>query len=103
MKPLKFDGDGLLTAVVQDCRTREVLMVARMDLRALSLTAKTRLAHFWSRSRGSLWLKGETSGNKLKVREMKLDCDRDAVLLLVEPIGPACHTGAASCFFNEVE
>jgi len=103
MNSLKLDQDGLITAVVQNNDNREVLMVAMMNTQAYALTQETGLAHFWSRSRQQLWLKGETSGNLLVVREMKLDCDRDAVLLLVEPKGPTCHTGAASCFFNQVE
>jgi phosphoribosyl-AMP cyclohydrolase len=103
MNPLKLDQNGLLTAVVQDWHSRTVLMVAMMDAQAFALTRETGLAHFWSRSRRQLWLKGETSGNILAVKEMKLDCDRDAVLLLVEPAGPTCHTGAVSCFHNEVE
>ncbi len=103
MKPLKFDQNGLITAVVQDRHTRDILMVAMMNAQAFTLTRETGLAHFWSRSRRQLWLKGEMSGNKLVVWEMKLDCDKDAVLLLVDPKGPACHTGAISCFLNNVE
>jgi len=102
MSDLKFDQSGLITAVVQDKRSRDILMVAMMDAQAYTLTLKTGLAHFWSRSRQQLWLKGETSGKMLDVREMWLDCDGDAVLLEVEPRGPACHTGAKSCFFNRV-
>ncbi|MGD1033099.1 MAG: phosphoribosyl-AMP cyclohydrolase [Candidatus Dormibacteria bacterium] len=89
---------GLLTAVVQDARTREVLMVAHMDRDAYAASLATRRATFWSRSRQRLWEKGETSGNTLRVVEARLDCDGDSVLLLVEPAGPACHTGATSCF-----
>ncbi len=103
MNPLKFDQNGLITAVVQDRHTRDILMVAMMNAHAYARTRETGLAHFWSRSRQQLWLKGEMSGNKLVVWEMKLDCDKDAVLLLVEPKGPACHTGAISCFLNNVE
>ena len=102
MSDLKFDQSGLITAVVQDKQSRDILMVAMMDAQAYTLTLKTGLAHFWSRSRQQLWLKGETSGNVLDVTEMWLDCDGDAVLLEVEPRGPACHTGAKSCFFNSV-
>ena len=98
MSKLKFDKRGLVTAVVQDIDTKAVLMVAAMDAQAYALTRTTKLAHFWSRSRQQLWLKGETSGNFLKVIEMKLDCDGDAVLILAKPAGPACHTGATSCF-----
>jgi len=89
MKEVRFDDRGLITAVVQDADTRAVLMVAMMDAEALNLTRAEKLAHFWSRSRQQLWLKGETSGNFLKVKEMMLDCDGDAMLLLVEPTGPA--------------
>lgn len=103
MNSLKYDQDGLITAVVQDRDSREILMVAMMNAQAYALSQDTGLAHFWSRSRRRLWLKGETSGNMLAIREMKLDCDKDAILLLVEPKGPACHTGSVSCFFNEVE
>ncbi len=103
MGDLKFDRAGLITAIVQDKRSRSILMVAMMDAQAFDLTLETGLAHFWSRSRQQLWLKGETSGNMLDVKEMWLDCDGDAVLLIVEPRGPACHTGAVSCFSSPVE
>ncbi len=103
MKPLKFDSNGLLTAVAQNIDTGQVLMVAMMNAQSLALTRKTRQAHFWSRSRKKLWLKGETSGNILDVREIKVDCDRDAVLLLVKPRGPACHTGKITCFHSELD
>jgi phosphoribosyl-AMP cyclohydrolase len=103
MKPLKFDSNGLLTAVAQDIDTGQVLMVAMMDAQAVVLTLKTRQAHFWSRSRKKLWLKGETSGNILDVQEVKVDCDEDAVLLLVKPRGPACHTGNTSCFYRDLD
>ena len=103
MQPLKFDSNGLLTAVAQNIDTGQVLMVAMMDAQAVALTLETRQAHFWSRSRKKLWLKGETSGNILDVREIKVDCDRDAVLLLVRPRGPACHTGNTSCFYRGLD
>ena len=103
MEALKFDSNGLLTAVAQDIETGQVLMVAMMDAQAVALTLKTRQAHFWSRSRRVLWLKGETSGNILDVRGIKIDCDRDAVLLLVIPRGPACHTGNTSCFYTDLD
>jgi len=74
-----------------------------MNAEAFELTQRTKQAHFWSRSRNKLWLKGETSGNFLNVKEMQLDCDRDAVLLQVEPAGPVCHTGNRSCFFTKLE
>jgi phosphoribosyl-AMP cyclohydrolase len=88
----------LLTAVVQDALSREVLMVAHMDRDAYTATLATGRATFWSRRRQRLWEKGETSGHTLRVVEARLDCDGDAVLLLVEPAGPACHTGATTCF-----
>lgn len=99
----KYDADGLITAVATDVATGEPLMVAHMDAEALAATRATGEAHFWSRSRGRLWKKGETSGNVLRVREMRIDCDQDAVWLIVEPAGPACHTGARSCFYRRVE
>jgi phosphoribosyl-AMP cyclohydrolase len=101
MEALKFDSNGLLTAVAQDINTGQVLMVAMMDAQAVELTVKTRRVHFWSRSRKKLWQKGETSGNILDVKGIKIDCDRDALLLLVIPRGPACHTGNISCFYTE--
>src|ERR671930_850340 len=88
----------LLPAIVQDARSGRVLMLAWMDGEALRLTRKTGEAHFFSRSRGRLWRKGETSGNTLAVEELRDDCDGDAILLRVRPAGPACHTGARSCF-----
>ncbi len=99
----KFDTAGLLTAVAQDSVTGEVLMVAFMDAEALARTQESGLAHFFSRSRGKLWLKGETSGHTLAVEQMLVDCDQDAVVLKVRPAGPACHTGARSCFYRVVE
>lgn len=102
MQSLKFDSNGLLTAVAQDIDTGQVLMVAMMDSQAVAMTLKTRQAYFWSRSREKLWLKGETSGNVLDVQEVKVDCDLDAVLLLVRPRGPACHTGNPSCFYRDL-
>jgi phosphoribosyl-AMP cyclohydrolase len=99
----KFDGAGLLTAVCVDAASREVLMVAHMDAQALERTRATGLAHFHSRSRGELWLKGQTSGNTLAVREIRVDCDQDALVLLVDPAGPACHTGAVSCFYRRLD
>lgn len=98
----KLDPQGLFTAVVQDATTRGVLMVAHMNAEALAATQATGLATFWSRSRGELWEKGATSGNRLRVAECRVDCDGDAVLLLVEPEGPACHTGAISCFHRRL-
>ena len=99
----KFGADGLIPAIVQDARTREVLTVAYMNKEALQLTLEQRETYFWSRSRQQLWHKGETSGNSQKVIKVSLDCDQDAVLVEVEPSGPACHTGAYSCFGAEPE
>lgn len=98
----KFDQFGLLSAIVQHCETGEILMFAFMNAQALKLTQETGKAHFWSRSRGTLWLKGESSGNVLHVQTILCDCDQDALVLKVMPDGPACHTGERSCFFREV-
>lgn len=98
----KFDRDGLITAVATDSATGEVLMLAHMNAQALAETVRTRRAHFWSRSRAKLWMKGEESGNELIVQDIRIDCDQDAVWLLVTPKGPACHTGERSCFYRRV-
>ena len=103
MKKLKFDEKGLLTGIAQDASSRQVLMVAMMNAEAVQHTLRTGYAHFWSRSRQSLWKKGETSGNLLKVHRILADCDGDALLMLVQPSGPACHTGERSCFFSVLE
>ena len=99
----RFDATGLLIAVAVDAADGAVLMVAHMDAEALAATRESGFAHFHSRSRGRLWKKGESSGNTLRVVEIRVDCDQDAVLLRVEPAGPACHTGAASCFYRRLE
>ncbi|EJL26147.1 phosphoribosyl-AMP cyclohydrolase [Novosphingobium sp. AP12] len=99
----RFDAQGLLIAIAVDSQTRDILMVAYMDAEALEKTRETRLAHFHSRSRGKLWLKGETSGHLLRVEEIRVDCDQDALQLIVRPEGPACHTGARSCFYRRIE
>lgn len=99
----RYDAAGLITAVASDRATGEVLMVAHMNADALRLTVETGQAHFWSRSRAALWKKGETSGNVLHVAEVRIDCDQDAVWLLVDPAGPACHTGRRSCFYRRIE
>lgn len=99
----KFDDKGLLTAVVTDAESGEVLMVAFMDEEALAKTRATGLAHFHSRSRGKLWLKGETSGHVLKVEEVLVDCDQDALVVRARPAGPTCHTGAVSCFYRRLD
>jgi phosphoribosyl-ATP pyrophosphohydrolase/phosphoribosyl-AMP cyclohydrolase len=93
-----FDERGLVPVVVQDRASGDVLMVAWTNREALRLTAETGEAHFWSRSRNALWRKGETSGNRLQVTEVRADCDRDTLLMVAEPTGPACHTGARTCF-----
>lgn len=99
----KFDGAGLLTAVVTDARTHLVLMVGFMDAEALAKTRETGFAHFHSRSRGRLWMKGETSGHTLAVEEILVDCDQDALVLRAVPAGPACHTGETSCFYRKLD
>ena len=98
----KFDSAGLLTAVVTD-RAGTLLMVAHMNAEAIAATQASGEATFWSRSRERLWRKGETSGNTLRVTEMRVDCDQDALWLIVDPAGPACHTQRASCFYRRVE
>ena len=95
---LKFDERGLIPAIVQDARTREVLTLAYMNAESLARTIETGHTWFWSRSRNELWHKGETSGNTQSVVNLACDCDNDAIVVLVEPAGPACHSGARSCF-----
>lgn len=99
----KYDAAGLVTAVATDAATGELLMVAHMNAEALAATLESGEATFWSRSRNRLWKKGETSGHVLRVVEVRIDCDQDALWLRVEPAGPACHTGARSCFFRRIE
>ena len=103
MKPDFNKGGGLLPTVVQDSITKEVLMVAWMNEESFHKTLETKETWFWSRSRQELWHKGGTSGNVQHGVDMKLDCDGDTLLVLVKAEGPACHTGAVSCFFNDVE
>jgi phosphoribosyl-ATP pyrophosphohydrolase/phosphoribosyl-AMP cyclohydrolase len=100
---LKWDGDGLIPAVVQETETGEVLMVAWMDREALAKTLESGLAHYWSRSRRALWRKGETSGHTQHVDGLYADCDRDTLLVQAHQDGVACHTGARSCFFTRLE
>lgn len=100
---IKYDEKGLLPAIAQDADTSEVLMMAYMNKEALEKTLSTGRAHFYSRSRERLWLKGETSGNFLEVKGVYHDCDCDAILLLVQPKGPACHTGERSCFYRRLD
>jgi phosphoribosyl-AMP cyclohydrolase / phosphoribosyl-ATP pyrophosphohydrolase len=97
---IRYDESGLVPCVAQDARTGEVLMLAYQDADALERTRETGELHLFSRSRGELWRKGETSGNVMRVRDLRYDCDADAVLALVEPAGPACHTGERTCFFR---
>ena len=110
MKPINpenpkitYNPQGLVPAIVQNADTKKVLMMAWMNQEAFQLTQSTGLAHFWSRSREKLWRKGETSGNTLDVREIRIDCDGDTLLLMVDPAGPACHTGNESCFYRSME
>lgn len=98
----KWDASGLITAVATDAASGMVLMVAHMNAEALAATRDSGEAVFWSRSRAALWRKGETSGNVLRVRDIRIDCDQDAVWLLCDPAGPACHTGARSCFYRRI-
>lgn len=100
----RFGQDGLITAVVTDAVDNAVLMVAHMNAQALDLTLRTGIAHYWSRSRGSLWKKGETSGNLQHVIEVKTDCDQDVLLLSVKVAGhdATCHTGRRSCFYRKI-
>ncbi len=101
--PLNFDSRGLIPAVVQDVNTLKVLMVAWMNAESLRLTRETGEAYFWSRSRQQLWHKGATSGNIQQVRQILVDCDQDTLLLLVDPAGPACHTGERTCFYRALD
>lgn len=100
---LKFDSQGLLPVVVQDRHTRQVLMLAYMNRQALELTLQRGELVFWSRSRQILWHKGETSGNVQRLVALYVDCDADCLLAVVEPLGPACHTGNTSCFYRILE
>ncbi len=103
IEEIKFDERGLIPAIVQDAKTLRVLTVAYMNAESLKRTIETNEAWFWSRSRSSLWHKGETSGHTQRVRGILVDCDRDALTILVTPNGPACHTGEQSCFHNELQ
>jgi len=100
MDDIKWDANGLLPVVVQDERTKDVVMVAYMNPEAYELTVKTRKAHYYSRSRQKLWLKGETSGHFQMVKSIRLDCDNDTLLLIVDQTKAACHTGYFSCFYR---
>src|SRR5258706_8263735 len=103
IEQIKFDGQGLVPVVVQDANTLEVLTLAYMNAASLKKTIETKETWFWSRSRSSLWHKGETSGHTQRVTDIVVDCDRDALTVLVIPNGSACHTGAQSCFHNTLQ
>ncbi len=100
---VKWNAQGLIPAIVQDAETRDVLMMAYMNAAALMRTLELGQAVYWSRSRGELWRKGATSGNTQRVLDIRIDCDADTLLLLVEPAGPACHTLRDSCFFRTLD
>ncbi len=100
---VKWDEKGLVSAIVQDVNTLEVLTLAYMNAESLKMTVDTGETVFWSRSRQELWHKGATSGNVQFVKEIRVDCDGDALVVLVEPAGPACHTGAVSCFYEALK
>ncbi|WP_404713966.1 phosphoribosyl-AMP cyclohydrolase [Sphingomonas sp. MMS24-J13] len=99
----RWDANGLITAVVTDHASGEALMLAHMNADALARTIESGVAWFWSRSRGRLWKKGESSGNVLAVVEIRIDCDQDAIWIRANPAGPACHTGERSCFYRRIE
>ncbi len=98
----KFDDKGLLSAVVLDSETKEVLVVAYMNAESLAMTRASGKVTFWSRSRQKLWMKGETSGHVLNVEEIRVDCDQDALVIYAKPAGPTCHTGRTSCFYRSL-
>ena len=108
MKTLDLDsldfakGNGLIAVVTQDAKSKKVLMVAYANREAVEKTVETGYAHYWSRSRKKLWMKGETSGNTQRVRDILVDCDRDTILYSVKPAGPACHLGKETCFHNKL-
>lgn len=102
LSEIKYDANGLVPAIVQDIFTKDVLMMAWMNAEALQLTLEKGETVFWSRSRREIWHKGATSGNVQKVVEVRVDCDADTLLVLVEPAGPACHTGERTCFYRSV-
>lgn len=102
MKSIKWDANGLVCSVIQHFQTGQVLMVGYMNPESLGITLRDKKACFWSRSRQKLWLKGETSGHVLHVKEVRVDCDADALLLQCDPVGPTCHTGETSCFYRVI-
>lgn len=106
IEDLKYNADGLIPCIVQDAQTKDVLMMAWMNAETVALTLEQRTTWFWSRSRAKLWHKGEESGNVQELVELRYDCDADTLLALVNPAGPACHTGNTTCFyrrFNETD
>lgn len=104
MIKLDFEkGNGLLPVIVQDVHTKEVLMLAYMNEESLKKTIETKVATYYSRSRQQLWVKGETSGHYQYVKDLRIDCDEDTILLMVEQVGAACHTGHYSCFYRDIE
>ncbi len=103
VRSLKFDERGLIPVIAQDAKSGEVLMLAYANEEAIRKTLETGYAHYWSRSRKKLWMKGETSGNVQKVIEVRVDCDGDALLYIVEQVGNACHTGNRTCFFRRLK
>ena len=100
---LKYDAQGLIPVIAQDHATRDVLMLAWMNAGAVALTLETGAVTYWSRSRSKVWIKGETSGHGQRLVEMRLDCDRDCLLVLVDQTGPACHTNRQSCFYTALQ
>ena len=100
LSQIAFNADGLAPAVAQQFDTGEVLMLAWMNREAIAATLRTREVHYWSRSRRSLWRKGETSGHAQRLKDFRWDCDADSILVQVDQVGPACHTGRRNCFFN---
>ncbi len=102
LKNLKFNADGLIPTIAQDAQSGQVLMLAWMNAESLKMTQQSGFATYFSRSRQKIWKKGETSGHFQKVVKIMADCDGDCILLVVKQTGPACHTGAQSCFFNEI-
>lgn len=103
LSEIKFDANGLIPAIVQDADTKDVLMLAYMNQESIQLTLEKGETWFWSRSRKELWHKGATSGNTQKIIEIKVDCDADTLLVLVNPAGPACHTGNQTCFYRSIK
>lgn len=102
-KNLKFDDNGLIPAIAQDAESKDVLMMAWMNLQAIEKTLETGKVTYWSRSRQSFWVKGETSGHTQELVDFRYDCDRDCILVLINQVGPACHTNRRSCFYTSVK